>query len=135
MRKFDIRNINRVNSYEWTRCNNEGKSSQWREMVTKYYGGTFSRQLINKTLQWVWKEPESGNINRWIFVDPEGIEHMVHNFKGFCKDNNLDDGRMYDTYTGKRKHHKKWVAKKLYGTGHSSSAKDFGRNEGPPARS
>ena len=136
MRNFDIRNINRVNSYEWTRCNNESRSEMWRAMVVKYYGGSFSRQIVNKALQWVWNKREGSDINRWIFIDPDGFEHMVVNFKGFCKENGLDDGRMYDTYTGKRNHHKKWKAKKLFGTqSKSTGTKDFGRSEGPPARS
>jgi len=135
MRKFDIRNINRLNSYEWSRCNNESRAVQWRAMVEKYYGGRFIETIVNKSKQWIWKKPEDEPMNRWIFTDPEGIEHMVSNFKGFCKENNLDDGRMYDTYTGKRNHHKKWKARKLYGTGNNPQAKDFGRSEGPPARS
>jgi len=136
MRKFDIRNINRVNSYEWTRCNNESRSFAWREMVSKYYGGSFVQEISNKGLYWKWLPPENGEINRWVFIDPEGKEHVVSNFKGFCVENNLDDGRMYDTYYGKRKHHKKWTARKLHGTNLTGSyIKDFGRNDGPPARS
>ena len=136
MRKFDIRNINRIDSYEWSRCNNESRAPMWREAVAKYYGGSFSRKMVNKGVHWVWSPPEDGEVNRWIFIDPEGKEHMVSNFKGFCKENNLDDGRMYDTYNGKRKHHKKWTAKKLHGTGYTdSNIKNFGRNDGPPPRS
>lgn len=135
MRKFDIRNINRVNSYEWSRCNNESRSHTWRDMVVKYFGGKFEQVVMNKGLYWKW-EPAEGDQPRWIFTDPEGNEHQVSNFKGFCKENNLDNGRMYDTYTGKRKHHKKWTAKKLYGVESSATSRlNFGRNEEPPARS
>lgn len=135
MRNFDIRNVNRLNSYEWSRCNNDSRSHQWRSFVEKYHGGHFIEEFVNKGKQWKWVKSEEEAINRWIFVDPEGKEHMVSNFKGFCKENQLDDGRMYDTYTGKRNHHKKWKAKKLYGTGNFPHSKNFGRNEGPPARS
>lgn len=135
MRPFDIRNINRINSFEWSRCNNESRAPQWREYVKKYYGGEFVKVLKNKALYWEWVKSTEEEMNRWVFVDPEGKEHMVSNFRGFCKQNGLDDGRMYDTYTGKRNHHKKWTAKKLYGTGNLANAKDFGRNDKPPARS
>ncbi len=135
MRPFDIRNINRVNSYEWSRCNNESRSQYWRSYVEKYYGGTFEQIIQNKGICWKWVAPPDGELNRWVFTDPEGKEHLVSNFKGFCKENDLDDGRMYDTYYGKRKHHKKWKATKLYGTGRTESfIKNFGRNYGPPAR-
>lgn len=135
MRPFDIRNVNRVNSYEWSRCNNESRASHWREYVQKYYGGTFVKVLKNKALYWEWVKPNDEELNRWVFVDPEGVEHMVSNFRGFCKENNLDDGRMYDTYTGKRNHHKKWKARRLHGVENAPNAKDFGRNQKPPARS
>ncbi len=135
MRKFDIRNINRVNSYEWSRCNNESRSNMWREMVVKYYGGKFEQVVANKALYWKWVE-DSENQPRWIFIDPEGNEHSVSNFKRFCQEHNLDDSRMYDTYNGKRKHHKKWTVKKLYGVKSTATfRRDFGRNEPPPARS
>lgn len=135
MRPFDIRNINRVNSFEWSRCNNESRSPYWRDYVKKYYGGEFVKVLKNKSLYWEWVKSPDEEMNRWVFVDPEGKEHMVSNFRGFCKENGLDDGRMYDTYTGKRNHHKKWKARKLYGTGNFPNAKNFGRNDTPPARS
>jgi hypothetical protein len=137
MRKFDIRNINTKNTYEWTRCNNDSRSIQWRGYVLKYYGGSFEQIIQNKGRYWKWVSPPKNEANRWVFVDPEGKEHMVSNFNGFCKENKLDNGRMYDTYTGKRKHHKQWIAKKLYGveTPCKSNQKDFGRNYDPPARS
>ena len=134
MRQFDIRNINVKNTNEWTRCNNDGKSLAWRREVIKYFGGDFVRSHENKSLYWKWIAPPKNEMNKWIFIDPEGKEHRVSNFKGFCKENSLDDGRMYDTYTGKRKHHKKWVARRLYGV-ESTGAKDFGRNDFPQARS
>lgn len=134
MRQFDIRNINIRNTYEWTRCNNDGRSSIWRNNVLKYFGGDFVQVYENKSQCWKWVPPSKDEMNKWIFVGPDGNEHRVSNFKGFCKENNLDDGRMYDTYTGKRKHHKKWVARRLYGV-ESTGSKDFGRNDFPQARS
>lgn len=135
MRPFDIRNINRMNSNEWTKCNNDSRSLFWRNWVKKTYGGEFVQSFIGKTKTWQWKSPPDNEIVKWIFIDAEGNEHRVPNFKGFCKENNLDDGRMYDTYTGKRKRHKGWKAVRLYGVEGKRNAKDFGRELPPPARS
>ena len=135
MRPFDIRNINRVNSNEWTKCNNDSRSGNWRDWVLKYHGGEFVRGSIGKQHIWVWNEPKPEDEVKWIFVDPEGNEHKVGNFIGFCKEHNLDDARMYNTYTGSRKHHKGWKATRLYGVEGKKNAKDFGRELPPPARS
>lgn len=136
MRPFDIRNVNRTNSYEWTRCNNESKAPFWRNYVVKNYGGDFQYVQEGARMVWKWNAPTKGEAPRWIFTDPEGNIHQVSNFNGFCKQNSLDNGRMYDTYTGKRKHHKNWKATKLYGADFSEMGnKNFRKDLGPPARS
>lgn len=135
MRPFDIRNINRVNSNEWTKCNNDSRSFSWRTWVCETYGGNFAKERSGKSIIWKWNSPPEHDQVKWIFVDGEGSEHRVANFVGFCKEKGLDDGRMYDTYTGKRKHHKGWKATRLYGVEGRVNPKDFGRNLPPPARS
>lgn len=135
MRPFDIRNVNRPNSYEWSRCNNESRSHFWRSWVCETYGGQFSRELVGKALIWKWNAPPDEERAKWVFMDAEGNKHMVSNFVGFCKEHKLDDGRMYDTYTGKRNHHKGWKVSRLYGIEGKKNPKDFGRNLPPPARS
>jgi hypothetical protein len=135
VRQFDIRNVNRANSFEWSRCNNDAKASFWRNWVCKTYGGTFSQSRMGKTLVWEWKEPPEDELVKWIFTDPEGNEHRVNNFKGFCTEHGLDDARMYNTYTGSRKTHKGWKATRLYGVEGRKNPRDFGRNLPPPARS
>lgn len=135
MRPFDIRNINRVNSNEWTKCNNDSRSKNWRDWVLKYHGGEFVTGSIGKQHMWIWKEPKPEDEVKWIFTDPEGKEHKVNNFIGFCKEHELDDARMYNTYTGSRKHHKGWKATRLYGVEGKNNARDFGRELPPPARS
>lgn len=135
MRPFDIRNVNRVNSFEWSRCNNESRAHVWREWVCKTYGGSFYRTFMGKTAVWAWKQPPDDEMIKWVFIDPEGNQHRVSNFKGFCTKHGLDDGCMYNTYTGKRKHHKGWKATRLYGIEGRNNPRDFGRNLPPPARS
>lgn len=135
MRPFDIRNINRINSNEWTKCNNDSRSLFWRNWVEKTYGGKFEQGFVRKMKVWIWKSPPEDEIVKWIFTDKEGNQHKVPNFIGFCKENNLDDGRMYDTYTGKRNHHKGWKAVRLYGVEGRKNPRDFGRELPPPARS
>lgn len=135
MRPFDIRNINRVNSSEWSKCNNDGKSQFWREWVCKNHGGEFKRDRVGKMLVWVWVQPPDGEIAKWIFIDKDGNEYRVNNFRGFCKEHGLDDGRMYNTYTGARKNHKGWRAIRLYGVEGKKNSRDFGRELPPPARS
>lgn len=135
MRPFDIRNINRLNSYEWSRCNNDSRAIVWRSWVCDTYGGTFNQKFVGKTRCWNWESPPEDQITKWIFIDKDGNQHRVDNFIGFCKQNNLDDGRMYDTYTGKRNHHKGWKVIRLYGIEGRKNPRDFGRNLPPPARS
>lgn len=135
MRPFDIRNVNRPNSYEWSRCNNDSRATFWRGWVCQYYGGEFVREFSGKTQVWKWNSPPEDEETKWIFIDPEGNEHRVNNFRGFCKEHGLDDGRMYNTYTGARKHHKGWKAIRLYGVEGKKNPRDFGRNLPPPARS
>ena len=135
MRPFDIRNVNRLNSNEWSKCNNDSRSPFWRDWVIKTYGGNFRRGFVGKMNAWLWDAPPENEQVKWIFTDKEGNEHRVSNFKGFCKQNDLSDGRMYDTYTGKRKSHKGWKAVRLYGIEGRKNVWDFGRNLPPPARS
>jgi hypothetical protein len=52
---------------------------------------------MGKALVWVWKAPSEDEQAKWIFTDPEGNQHKVSNFVGFCKEHNLDDARMYNT--------------------------------------
>ncbi len=84
---------------------------------------------------WEWQMLPDEEMVKWIFTDSEGNQHKVNNFKGFCSEHKLDDGRMYDTYSGKRKTHKGWKASRLYGVEGRKNPKDFGRNLPPPARS
>lgn len=135
MRPFDIRNINRPNSYEWSRCNNDSRALYWRKITCEQYGGEFVQDRIGKALVWVWKAPSEDEQTKWVFTDPEGNQHKVSNFVGFCKEHKLDDARMYNTYTGSRKHHKGWKATRLYGVDGKKNPRDFGRNLPPPARS
>jgi hypothetical protein len=135
MRPFDIRNVNRINSNEWTKCNDDSKAPYWREWVCKYYGGKFDRSFHGKQQIWVWTAPVENEEVKWIFTDSDGKDHKVSNFNGFCKEHSLDNGRMYDTYTGKRKSHKGWKATRLYGVEGRKNPRDFGRGLPPPARS
>jgi hypothetical protein len=135
MRPFDIRNINRLNSNEWTKCNDDSRSPYWRGWVVDRYGGKFIRGSIGKQHMWIWESPPAEEEVKWIFIDPDGKEHRVNNFVGFCKEHGLDDANMYNTYTGKRKHHKGWKVNRLYGIEGRKNPKDFGRELPPPARS
>jgi hypothetical protein len=135
MRPFDIRNINTLNTYEWSRCNNDSKCHFWRTWVCQEYGGEFVPARVGKSSNWLWKSPPEEEMAKWVFYNPEGEKIKVSNFIGFCKKNNLDDARMYDTYTGKRKQHKGWKATRLYGIEGKKNPRDFGRNLGRPARS
>jgi hypothetical protein len=127
--------VNRVNSYEWSRCNNDSRAINWRSWVCKTYGGEFKEDRLGKMVMWTWIVSSEEELVKWVFTDPEGKEHRVSNFIGFCKEHKLDDARMYNTYTGSRKHHKGWKATRLYGVEGRLNPRDFGRNLPPPARS
>jgi hypothetical protein len=44
----------------------------------------------------------------WIVIDPQGNEYQICNLKRFCKEHNLNAGRMYTIAKGKESHHKGW---------------------------
>jgi len=44
-------------------------------------------------------------------TSPEGDKYKVKNLKRFCRENNLNDGTMYDVAKGNQKSHKGWKCK------------------------
>jgi hypothetical protein len=49
----------------------------------------------------------------WIVTNPEGEEFQIRNMAKFCRENDLDKGKMSGVASGNRKHHKGWKCRKL----------------------
>lgn len=50
----------------------------------------------------------------WEFIDPDGNTVKVNNLSQFCKRSNLQDSKMCEVNSGKRRHHKGWTSSKIF---------------------
>ena len=50
---------------------------------------------------------------RWLVTNPDGEQFEINNMAKFCRENNLDKGKMTLVAKDERKHHKGWRCKKL----------------------
>jgi len=59
-----------------------------------------------------------GKVNKsraltWLIIDPSGNEQIVVNLNTFCEENNLSQAHMNGVASGKRKHHKGYLVKRM----------------------
>jgi hypothetical protein len=107
--------INKNNSREWVKCNDDAKAARNRENFINEHGGVF----IRNGRYWRWKEEiikKDGNDNskkEYIFINKDGIEFIVNNFSKFCRQNDLNKGAMFKVLSGARGHHKGFTVKRL----------------------
>ena len=104
-------NINRRNTREWVKVNEDAKASYFRNLFISEHGGIFEQE----GRYWTWKEvvkTEPKPKTNWIFVHPDGKEELVENLSKFSRKHDLNKSAMYDVYNGKRNHHKQFKLKK-----------------------
>lgn len=116
---LSLNDVNRVHSFTWIKCNDDAKSSLFRNVFIKRYGGVFTK----KGRYWEWNPspeqvitlepsisqpaPKPLEPNKiWIFKDPDGNELKTSNIQEFCKVNKLTRSSLYEVIAGKRKSHK-----------------------------
>ena len=119
---MNLDNINKRNTREWVKVNEDSQAHRNREAVVAKHGGAFS--YFGKREGWKWftdipkptsfkleeikKEPKA----KWIFIHPDGKEELVENLSKFCRKHELNKAAMYEVYHGKRNHHKNFKLKK-----------------------
>lgn len=117
---LSLNDVNRKNTFTWTKCNDDSKSGHFRQVFINKFGGEFTKngrywewnptkdQLI--TLDASISEPPSQQTQEpsktWIFKDKDGNEIRTKNIQEFCKQNKLTRSSLYEVISGKRKHHK-----------------------------
>lgn len=114
---LSLNDINIRNSWTWIRCNDDAKSSTFRNLFIQKYGGKF----IKNDKFWEWtpleihlianidaSQPNESVIQpkTWIFNDPENNIIKVQNILDFCKKFNLSRSSVYEVISGRRKSHK-----------------------------
>ena len=75
---MNINNINRRNTREWTRVNEDSRSQAHRDAFVSEHGGEFVYH--GKRTGWVWEEKVKGPVTpklKWVFVHPDGKEEIV----------------------------------------------------------
>jgi len=114
---LSFNDVNTVGTFTWIKCNDDAKSSIFREMFIRKHGGEFTR----KDRFWEWnpskhqmimidasqpKDETEEPVKTWIFKDSEDKEVKTQNILDFCKKYNLTRSSVYEVISGKRKHHK-----------------------------
>jgi len=101
--------VNRRNTREWVKCNEDTRAPHNRQQFIDEHGGQFSVQGN----QWLWEEkPESSEVKRYILTDSEGTEYITENLAKFCRDNELNRAAMFKVLKGDRSHHKGFTIKR-----------------------
>ena len=110
---MNIANINKRNTREWVKVNEDSRSHLYRDDFVAKHGGKFIYR--GKRQGWFWVEKVDGppvpKVN-WVFIHPDGKEEIVENLSKFCRKHSLNKAAMYEVYNGKRNHHKKFKLKK-----------------------
>ena len=108
--------INKINTREWVRCNDDAQAHGWRKKFISMYGGEF----IRKGRYWAWqdiiKEEKIHSANQkqlYIITKPDGGHVTIDNLSKFCRENNLNKSTMYLVMNGKRNHHKHFKCSKI----------------------
>jgi hypothetical protein len=116
---LSLNDVNRRYSFTWVKCNDDAKSTFFRDLFVKKFGGTF----IKSGRHWEWnptddqlitlessisqppQEPQEPS-KTWIFKNIDGDIIKTKNIQDFCKQNALTRSSLYEVISGKRKHHK-----------------------------
>ena len=98
LRKEDV---NKKNSFTWTKMNDDAKYKMFRSEFIAEFGGQFD-------LQGVWTEDvvQQEDERTFLIINPDGEVDEVHNFAKYCRDRELNRAAMYAVLKGTRKQHK-----------------------------
>lgn len=126
---LSFNDVNRRGSFTWIRCNDDAKSSYFRDVFTKRHGGEFVKS--GRYWEWVPKneqlivlessitqpaakeESKPEGEKTWIFLDQDGNEHSTKNIQEFCKEKSLTRSSLYEVISGRRNSHKGFSLKTI----------------------
>ena len=118
---LSLNDVNRRNSFTWTKCNDDAKSGFFRQTFINKFGGKFERK--DRTWEWtptqeeiiylepsiseppISNEPQEPS-KTWLFKNIDGNIIKTKNIQEFCKQNALTRSSLYEVISGKRKQHK-----------------------------
>ena len=108
--------INRRNTRDWIKCNDDSRAHVWRDRFIEEHGGQFVQDGRN----WRWEELKiiediriKQERKEFIFINKDGVEFLTDNFTKFCRKNDLNKSAMYKVMSGERNHHKGFTCRKL----------------------
>jgi len=100
--------INRRNTREWVKCNDDSKSHIHREAFLSEHGGEF----VKSGGVWEWRNIHIDEKTQYEFKDGDGNITIVENLSKFCRDNDLNKGAIHKVIKGERSHHKGYTCRK-----------------------
>tara|TARA_R100001082_G_scaffold87168_1_gene53672 strand:- start:397 stop:732 length:336 start_codon:yes stop_codon:yes gene_type:complete len=103
--------VNKINSREWVKCNEDARSAWWRQKFLSEHGGRFEK----KHNVWIWRSINSNegeDKKSYRFQDKEGNVYTVENMSKFCRDHDLNKSALYKVISGERNHHKGFIYSK-----------------------
>ena len=101
--------INRKNTREWIKCNDDARSHINRESFISEHGGEF----VKSGRFWEWRSIHIDEKTKYEFEDADGKITIVENLSKFCRDNDLNKGAIHKVIKGERSHHKGYTCRKI----------------------
>jgi hypothetical protein len=112
--------VNKRGSYTWIKCNDDARSSYFRDSFISKHGGKF----IKSGRYWEWtpsndqiiflepiyikpaeKTSSKSGEKVWVFQKDSTV-YETKNLQEFCKQHDLTRSSLYEVISGKRKFHK-----------------------------
>ncbi len=102
--------VNRRNTREWVKCNEDSKSHIWRDKFISEHGGEF----VKKGGVWEWQNIHKvEEKKKYKLTDVEGTVTIVENLRKFCRENDLNVSAIHKVIKGDRKQHKGFTCRKV----------------------
>ena len=101
--------INRRNTREWVKCNEDSKAHIHRESFISEHGGEF----IKNGRSWEWHYIHIDVKSKYELTDENGNITIVENLSKFCRQNDLNKGAIHKVINGERSHHKGYTCRKI----------------------
>jgi len=101
--------INRRNTREWVRCNDDSKAHIHRGAFISEHGGEF----VKCDGSWEWRNIHIEEKSKYEFKDADGNITIVENLSKFCRQNELNKSAIHKVINGERTHHKGYTCRKL----------------------
>lgn len=101
--------INRKNTREWIKCNDDARSHINREAFISEHGGEF----VKNGRFWEWRTIHIEEKLKYELKDVDGNITIVENLSKFCRENELNKGAIHKVINGERTHHKGYTCRKI----------------------